>query len=97
MDDKTSTIRDFILEDIPNFIDRLRIFPRAFISIYMYIVLHSFWWIITLPDPSGAQAAIFGTIISVGTAWFGLYVASGRKQPFRIKTDASGSVEIGSE
>jgi len=58
-------------------IDAWRIFPRAFITVYMVLLYFSVMWFMDLQDPSAPQSALISTIVGAGAAWFGLYVKSG--------------------
>jgi hypothetical protein len=60
--------------------DSWRIFPRAFILSYIYILFTSVDWFMTLDLPSTQQAGFVSTIIGTGAVWFGLYVNSGSNQ-----------------
>lgn len=53
-----------------------RIFPRAFITVYMAMVYFSTMWFMGLDDPSGSQAGFISTVVGAGAAWFGLYTRS---------------------
>jgi hypothetical protein len=57
-------------------LDAWRIFPRAFISVYMLILYNSTIWFMALPDPSMAQMGLISTVVGAGAAWFGLYTRS---------------------
>lgn len=58
-------------------IDAWRIFPRAFITVYMVLLYYSVMWFMALEDPTAPQSALISTIVGAGAAWFGLYVKSG--------------------
>lgn len=60
-------------------VDAWRIFPRAFITVYMVLLYFSVMWFMDLQDPSAPQSALISTIVGAGAAWFGLYVKSGAK------------------
>ena len=64
----------------PDYFNKWRIFPRIFISVYLWLVYYSAMWFMTLEDPSNAQAGFLSVIIGAGAAWFGLYVSSGNSQ-----------------
>ena len=66
-------------EKFPYWFDRLRIFPRIFISIYIYMFYEVVQWFMAMPDPTMAQSGLVSVITGVGAAWFGLYVNSGSK------------------
>jgi len=57
-------------------IDAWRLFPRAFISIYMVLLYASTIWFMELGEPILAQAGLISTIVGAGAAWFGLYTSS---------------------
>jgi len=57
-------------------IDAWRLFPRAFISIYMVLLYVSTIWFMELDDPSLSQAGLISTVVGAGAAWFGLYTSS---------------------
>lgn len=61
----------------PEYFNRWRIFPRAFIIFYFWLAFETAMWFMGLPNPGAAQAAFASAIISAGAAWFGLYVNSG--------------------
>jgi len=70
------------LEVFPYWFDRLRIFPRLFISIYIYMFYNVVEWFMTLPEPNMAQSGLVSIVVGAGAAWFGLYVnsSSGNQQ-----------------
>lgn len=59
-----------------NMINSWRIFPRAFITVYMVLLYYSTMWFMGLDDPSVAQAGLISTMVGAGAAWFGLYTRS---------------------
>lgn len=61
----------------PEYFNRWRIFPRAFITFYFWLAFETAMWFMALPVPTPSQAAFASAIISAGAAWFGLYVNSG--------------------
>jgi len=67
------------LEAITDFIDNLRIFPRLFILVYIYMFYEVVQWFMQLQDPTTAQAGLVSVITGAGAAWFGLYVNSGKR------------------
>ena len=66
-------------ELFPYWFDRLRLFPRAFITMYMYMFYRVVEWFMALPDPTMEQAGLVSVVTGAGAAWFGLYVNSGSK------------------
>ena len=67
------------LIDLARAIDSWRIFPRIFITTYIYLLYKSTIWFMALPDPNNAQAGLISVIVGAGAAWFGLYCGSGPK------------------
>jgi hypothetical protein len=65
-----------VIESFPYWFDQLRVFPRAFISMYIYLLYDVVNWFMLLPDPNSQQAALVSVIVGAGAAWFGLYVNS---------------------
>lgn len=65
------------IEAFPYWLDKLRIFPRAFITVYIYMFYNVVDWFMTLEDPNMAQAGLVSVVTGAGAAWFGLYVNSG--------------------
>ena len=62
----------------PEYFSRWRLFPRAFISMYIYLLFETTTWFMALPEPNNAQAGLISVIVGAGAAWFGLYVNGGR-------------------
>ena len=65
--------------DLAKAIDAWRIFPRAFILTYMYILIKVVHWFMALDKPSMEQAGLVSIVVGAGAAWFGLYTNSGSK------------------
>ena len=61
---------------LSNMIDAWRIFPRAFLSIYIFLLYYSTMWFMALPDPTLEQSGLISVIVGAGAAWFGLYAGS---------------------
>ena len=57
-------------------LDKLRIFPRLFITVYICMFYDVVQWFMSLPDPTNQQAGLVSIIVGAGAAWFGLYVRS---------------------
>ena len=81
------------LEAFPYWFDRLRLFPRAFISMYIYLLYRVTEWFMALPEPSMPQAGLVSVVVGAGAAWFGLYVnsTSENDQKIVVQTDTSTS------
>ena len=60
----------------PEYFSRWRLFPRAFISMYIYLLYEVCTWFMALPVPNNAQAGLVSVVVGAGAAWFGLYVNS---------------------
>ena len=60
----------------PEYFSRWRLFPRAFISIYIYLLYEVTNWFMALPSPGAEQAGLVSVVVGAGAAWFGLYVNS---------------------
>jgi len=58
-------------------INRLRVIPRLFLGVYMYMVISVTHWFMSLQAPTMEQAGFVSVIVGAGAAWFGLYVNSG--------------------
>ena len=57
-------------------LDKLRLFPRLFITVYIWMFYDVVQWFMSLPDPTNQQAGLVSIIVGAGAAWFGLYVRS---------------------
>jgi hypothetical protein len=86
------------LEAFPYWFDRLRLFPRAFISMYIFMLYRVTEWFMALPDPSMPQAGLVSVVVGAGAAWFGLYVNSTSENSGKIvvTTDTSATGTRGS-
>jgi len=60
--------------------DALRLFPRAFMGVYLVILYDASKWFLALPDPSGNQSAYMSVIVTAGVGWMTAYVMSGKKK-----------------
>ena len=66
-----------ILIELAEAVDAWRIFPRAFISIYIYMLWATTNWFMALTAPTVEQAGLMSVITGIGAAWFALYVQTG--------------------
>ena len=57
-------------------IDYWRIFPRLFLSVYIFLLYYSTMWFMGLEDPSLEQSGLISIIVGAGAAWFGLYAGT---------------------
>ena len=85
-------------EAFPYWIDKLRIFPRAFITVYIYMFYNVVEWFMAIPEPNMAQAGLVRVVVGAGAAWFGLYVnsGSGNTEKVVVQTNTSTSGTSGS-
>ena len=60
-------------------VDSWRIIPRAFLSIYMYLLYYVTFWLMDLQDPTMQQSGLISVVVGTGAAWFGLYTNSSKK------------------
>ena len=65
-------------------VDSWRIFPRVFLSVYIFLLYYSTMWFMALDDPSMSQSGLISIIVGAGAAWFGLYAGtSGASKSFK--------------
>jgi len=57
-------------------VDAWRIFPRLFLTVYIFLLYYSTMWFMSLPDPSLEQSGLISIIVVAGAAWFGLYAGT---------------------
>ena len=57
-------------------VDAWRIFPRLFLSVYMFLLYYSTMWFMDLPEPSLEQSGLISIIVGAGAAWFVLYAGT---------------------
>ena len=60
-------------------LDKLRLFPRLFITVYIWMFYDVVQWFMALEVPTNQQAGLVSIIVGAGAAWFGLYVGSTSK------------------
>ena len=60
-------------------IDCWRLIPRAFLSIYMYLLYYVVFWYMDLPEPTMEQSGLISVVVGAGAAWFGLYTSTSKK------------------
>ena len=69
-------------------VDSWRIFPRAFLSVYMYLLYFATFWFMALEAPSFEQSGLISIVVGAGAAWFGLYAGtSGSSKSFKGEKD----------
>jgi hypothetical protein len=57
-------------------VDSWRIFPRVFLSVYIFLLYYSTMWFMALDQPSLEQSGLISIIVGAGAAWFGLYAGT---------------------
>ena len=60
------------LIDLAKAVDQWRIFPRVFITTYIYLLYKVTIWFMDLADPTMAQSGLVSIVVGAGAAWFGL-------------------------
>ena len=67
------------LIDLAKAVDAWRIFPRLFLSVYIFLLYKTVIWYMNLPNPSLEQSGLISIVVGAGAAWFGLYAGTGKK------------------
>ena len=62
--------------NVPELINELRVFPRIFIGVYIYLLYDVVTWFMTLEVPIAEQVGFISVMVGVGAAWFSMYVNS---------------------
>tara|TARA_R100001510_G_scaffold33846_1_gene30295 strand:+ start:705 stop:1022 length:318 start_codon:yes stop_codon:yes gene_type:complete len=57
-------------------VDAWRIFPRVFLSVYIFLLYYSVMWFMDLKEPTLEQSGLISIIVGAGAAWFGLYAGT---------------------
>ena len=57
-------------------VDAWRIFPRVFITTYIFLLYKVVVWYMELPSPTMEQSGLVSIVVGAGAAWFGLYTGS---------------------
>ena len=60
-------------------VDSWRIFPRVFISTYIFLLDKVVIWYMSLEGPTMEQSGLVSIVVGAGAAWFGLYTGSKAK------------------
>ena len=67
------------LIDLARAVDQWRIFPRVFISTYIFLLYKVVIWYMELPNPTMEQSGLVSIVVGAGAAWFGLYAGTSKK------------------
>ena len=57
-------------------VDAWRIFPRLFLSVYVFLLFYSSMWFMGLEEATLEQSGLISIIVGAGAAWFGLYAGT---------------------
>ena len=63
---------------LSNMVDSWRIFPRAFLSVYIFLLYYCTMWFMDLPNPTLEQSGLISIVVGAGAAWFGLYAGTAK-------------------
>ena len=61
-------------------VDAWRIFPRLFLTVYIFLLYYSTMWFMGLENPSLEQSGLISIIVGAGAAWFGLYAGTSKNK-----------------
>ena len=65
-------------------VDSWRIFPRAFLTVYIILLYTTVMWFMALEAPNFEQSGLISVVVGAGAAWFGLYAGtSGSSKSFK--------------
>ena len=59
-------------------VDSWRIIPRAFLSVYMFLLYYTTFWFMDLASPNMEQSGFISVVVGAGAAWFGLYTSTSK-------------------
>jgi hypothetical protein len=65
-------------------VDAWRVFPRIFISVYMFLLIHVVLWFTHLDNPTMEQSGLISVVVGAGAAWFGLYTGTGNGKSVKV-------------
>ena len=66
--------------DLAKAVDAWRIFPRLFLTVYIFLLYNSTMWFMGLENPSLEQSGLISIIVGAGAAWFGLYAGTSKNK-----------------
>jgi hypothetical protein len=61
-------------------VDSWRIFPRAFLTVYIVLLYKVVLWYMDLDAPSMEQSGLVSIVVGAGAAWFGLYTGTSKNK-----------------
>ena len=68
------------LIDLARAVDSWRIFPRIFISTYIFLLYKVTIWFMNLEAPTFEQSGLVSIVVGAGAAWFGLYAGTSKSK-----------------
>ena len=68
------------LIDLAKAVDSWRIFPRVFITTYIFLLYKVVIWYMELNAPTMEQSGLISIVVGAGAAWFGLYTGSSKSK-----------------
>ena len=66
------------LIDLAKAVDAWRIFPRLFLSVYIFLLYKVVIWYMNLTGPTMEQSGLVSIVVGAGAAWFGLYTGTSK-------------------
>ena len=60
-------------------VDAWRIFPRLFLTVYIFLLYKVTIWFMSIPTPTLEQSGLVSIVVGAGAAWFGLYSGTRKK------------------
>ena len=66
--------------DLAKAVDAWRIFPRLFLTVYIFLLYYSTMWFMGLENPSLEQSGLISIIVGAGAAWFGLSAGTSKNK-----------------
>ena len=67
------------LIDLARAVDSWRIFPRVFITTYIFLLYKVVIWYMDLQAPTMEQCGLVSIVVGAGAAWFGLYTGTSKR------------------
>ena len=68
------------LIDLARAVDSWRIFPRVFITTYIFLLYKVVIWYMALSSPTMEQSGLVSIVVGAGAAWFGLYTGTSKSK-----------------
>ena len=59
-------------------VDAWRIFPRLFLTVYIFLLYKVTIWFMSIPTPTLEQSGLVSIVVGAGAAWFGLYAGTSK-------------------